>query len=62
MVRYVPPTSPNLNSKYWGREGVINSSSVVQNCTKCVQNYGTVFILKTENGGTMFLQPPKFEL
>ncbi len=32
-------------------EGVQNSSSVVQNCTKYVQNYGTIFILKFENGG-----------
>ncbi len=32
-------------------EGVQNSSSVVQNCTECVQNYGTIFILKFENGG-----------
>ncbi len=32
-------------------KGVQNSSSVVQNYTKCVQNYGNIFILEFENGG-----------
>ncbi len=43
-------------------ECVQNSSSVVKNCSKCVQNYGTIFILKFENGRATCLQLPKFEL
>ncbi len=43
---------PKFELKISGKgEGVQNSSSVVKNCMKCVQNYGTIFILKFENAG-----------
>ncbi len=44
MVGYVPPPL-----QIW----IANTGegAGVQNCMKCVQNYGTVFILKFENGG-----------
>ncbi len=42
-------------------KGVQNSSSTVKNCTKCVQNYGTIVFWNSKMGGYVF-QPPKFEL
>ncbi len=56
----------NLNCEYWWRVGCTKFEFGCKNCTKCVQNYGTIFILKFENGGAYM--PPhahpkkKFEL
>ncbi len=48
---YMPPALQIWIANTAEGERVQNSSSFAQNCTKCVQNYGTIFILIFENGG-----------
>ncbi len=52
---YMPPR-PQIWVANTGEE------EVVQNLSSVVQNYGTIFILKFENGGATCLQTPKFEV
>ncbi len=51
------PPSKIWTSNTRQAEGVRNWNFGVQNCKKCVQNYGKMFILKFENGGATCLHP-----